>query len=167
MNVEAILKSLPTLSEAELKRISDRIVALRVTASKPVEDDDWLFAGIVWELRRRGVLAPSSRPPVRSTTSFAPKYPEEAKDVRKGLLAGINFKPRSADLYALGALAARALADDLEGGPAPICLQVMLQNTHRMLGAVDKSYPNYLRCGLLGHLLQPAKERKGSSRRAR
>jgi hypothetical protein len=150
-----ILRRLPRLAPSELEKVAGRLTALRGTASVKADNaPDWLLDGIIIELRRRGVIGPTARPGLAQMRAFAPDYVNQSEEVRAGLLQGIRYKPRPPELSQLGAFAARALADDLEGGPAPVCLEVMVRNLPKMLGAVDNCFPGYLGCGLLGHLMR-------------
>lgn len=154
-DLKKLLAVIPTLTAPELAEVEKRLRLDRKTrvTSEEVEDD-WLYAGIVSELKRRGILSASAKPPVQTLGHGAPEYNRNAKLAREALVRGLNYKPRPPDLLALGRLAARSLADDLQGGPVPICLQVLAQNVHRVVGAVDKDFPDYLRCRQLGFILQ-------------
>lgn len=153
MSLREIRHLLTELKPNELAQLEQEVKFLR-KAKPSVGGPDWLLDGIITELRRRGVIGPQSRPPMRVVLSLLPDYVEQAEAVRLGLLAGVRYKPQPPELLSLGAFAARALADDMDGGPAPVCLQTMLQGLPKMLGAVDKAFPGYLGCGLLGFVLR-------------
>lgn len=152
--LKQVLTILPKLTEAELAEVGRRLSVNRALAGPPAEGDDWLFSGIVAELKRRGILSASAKPVKSSFRRAAPNYDREAASARDALVRGLNYRPTPVDLLSLGTLAARSLADDLEGGPAPICLAVMAQNVQRVVGAVDKDFPDYLRCRQLGFILK-------------
>lgn len=153
--LKQVLTILPKLTEAELAEVGRRLSVNRALAgSSAAEGDDWLFSGIVAELKRRGILAASAKPAKSNFRRAAPNYDREAAAARDALAKGLSYQPTPVDLLSLGALAARSLADDLEGGPAPICLAVMAQNVQRVVGAVDKDFPDYLRCRQLGFILK-------------
>ena len=96
--------------------------------------------------------------PLKATDVASAAYANAASHVREGLLRGVKFKPGTAELDALGELAAECLASDLENGPAPVSLQLMLRHTDQILAAVDNGFPGYMRSRQLGLAL-----RKGPS----
>jgi hypothetical protein len=156
----AVLRLLPRLTPDELDQVISHSVALRnpVTAQAP-EPADWLLHGIFAALRRRGVVGPNQRPSLKETDAASiSAYAKAAPHMRDGLLRGVALKPSTAELDALGQLAAECLAHDLENGPAPVSLQLMLRHTDQILAAVDNGFPGYMRSRQLGLAL-----RKGPS----
>ncbi len=149
--LDEVLARLPSLSAKEREIAGHRLLALAVT-DVPKNEPDWLFDGIIKELQRRGILG-TYRVTLRDAGESAQTYSYYAGAVKTALLEGIRYKPKPPELISLGALAARALADDLEHGPAPISLKVLLRNTDRIPSAVEKSFPGYLGCGLLGQVI--------------
>lgn len=159
VTLKDILETLPKLKPAELEKISQHLTALRVTESSRNKGSepagsDWLLAGILFELRRRGLLS-SKNIPAKEIKRWAPRYESEANEVRGVLIKAFGgAPPQPNELVALGRLAAEALAADLNGGPAPVCLTTMLRRVSSIPGAVDAAFPDYISCGVLSALLR-------------
>jgi hypothetical protein len=117
---------------------------------------DWLLDGIIRELRNHGIIGKDSHPNVYQTARHAASsYSMAAQDVKDGLVKGLDYEPMPNDLAALGELAAHALAKHIKKvGRAPLCLQVMLQQTVYTLSAVDDCFPGYIAAKKLGWLIR-------------
>lgn len=152
--LKEVIERLPKLSQKDLGEVRKRLEFFVQSSPEETPLKDWLFNGIMSELRRRGLESRSARPPVSEIKRAAPSYQMDAERVRTALLAGLSFKPSPPELNILGVLSARALLEDLDGGPAPVCLQTMLQNVSKIPGAVDRCYPGYLASKLLGILVR-------------
>lgn len=125
---------------------------------------DWLLWGVLAELKRRGLSYREQGP--ADIRRLAPNYEAASEPVRaqleRCLRQGVPT-PGKVELYALGSLAARALAEYMEsweGVRVPIGLKSLLNNIGKTLEAVDQSYPGYLRCGLIHCLLRYRKPRR-------
>jgi hypothetical protein len=114
---------------------------------------DWLLAGIVWELARRGLGR--SRIDATLVRRLAPAYEEAATEIRERLTKQLD-KPRQEELVSLGRVVARAIADH-RSPQTPLGLKFMLNNTRNALEAIDSSFPGYLAAGMLPYLLRPPK----------
>jgi hypothetical protein len=148
-----VLKLLPHLTDEEAAEVTTRLKArLSLASAKPVEEEDWLFYGIVRELRRRGLMKRQLGPV--EACRIAPKYAVESAEVRAVLTGGKRLsRPQ---LTVLGSLSAEALANFL---CVPLGPKVMLVNVGRTIEAFENAYPGYREAGLLGALLP--KERGG------
>jgi hypothetical protein len=117
--------------------------------AKPGEATDWLFSGIAYELNRRGRPYPDFLE--HKINQMAPCYLAEAPQIRAQLVLRVfgsrRFTPT--DRMALGRVVAAALADYVVG-PAPLSLQVLLQNVSKVWEALDAAFPGYLEAGALG-----------------
>jgi hypothetical protein len=114
---------------------------------------DWLLAGIVWELARRGLGR--SRIDAALVRRLVPAYEEAATEIRERLTKQLD-KPRQEELVSLGRVVARAIADH-RSPQTPLGLKFMLNNTRNALEAIDSSFPGYLAAGMLPYLLRPPK----------
>jgi hypothetical protein len=153
MGLKEILHLIDRLKPDELAELSRHLTALRgLGPTKGAKGDcAWLTAGILVELRRRGLL--SFSPSAADVRRLAPRYETDAVAVCTTLLRATEGRLKPHELIRFGSLAARALCDDLEGGPAPVSLKVALINVAQIPGAVDKAYPGYLENGWLGALV--------------
>lgn len=165
--LQQINKLLPKLSKAELKtlRLNPYLKGAAVDqATTAPMSDDWLFAGIQHELRKRGLLSGSI--PKALVDRDAPSYREDSSVVRERLrnflARELKQTPNAAKtrvavdplLPALGRTAAAALASMLEGGPAPMGPRLLLRNASRVVEALEYSYPGYIRCGMLSMVVR-------------
>lgn len=147
----AVLRTLPSLEPAQLQQLRGKIGALLgLSGVKELPPDvpvvsDYLLNGVVYELRRRGLLGSSSGLPHRLRTS---EYSRLSADVQKHL--DQNVGPLTVvEATALGQLAVRALASYLERGNIPISPSTLINNISKVPIALDASYPGYLEAGLL------------------
>lgn len=111
---------------------------------------DWLLAGIVWELARRGLGRKHIDQVI--VRRLSPTYEEESAAIRAVLIEYFG-KPRQEELVALGRIVARTIADH-RSSATPLGLKFMLNGTKNALEAIDASYPDYLMTGMLHWLLQ-------------
>lgn len=177
-----ILLAIPKMDLEQLDKLADKIKIARnllVPEERESEDtDDWLLQGILKELRRRGLLSPKQRP--RLAGDLLARYNEWAPGIQEALIQGFQVprkyrlqiglpalpEPQPHELALLGSLAAQAMADDLAGSPAPLCLHTMIHALPRALGMVDKSYPGYIAAGMLGMLVRRGGGKKNGARSA-
>lgn len=152
---------LPRLDVSERKKLaillgafSGRASLGKGTLGKPSAaaalEADWLFFGVMSELSRRGLKYRSRGAP--DVARLAPNYTETSEIIRIELETALKImipQPKRAQLYMLGNVTARALAEYLEGGPSPIGLKTLLNNIDKTLEAIDWSFPDYLRCGMI------------------
>ena len=168
---QQVFELLPQLSALEIQEVKKRILALggispvsanegkqKITIDVPT--DDWLLEGILEELRRRRLG--STIPPqfriknLRSFSSYSPK----AERVKTFISE--NYPKLSVlEKKALGLILGRCLARSLESW-ADISLDTMLRNVDKVPEALDKSFPGYLRGGLLPVLLKSQRENLSS-----
>jgi predicted secreted protein len=150
-----VVAALPHLSRVELDQLALRLQALRggsklaKIVNKNQSPDDWLLHGVELELRRMGI---SNKYLVRGWKTFAASYGERAEAIREKLEQHMGEGMTQAEKIALGRMAARALADYLRP-IATISPKLMLSNIDKVLVALDQSYPDYLRTGMLRFLL--------------
>lgn len=144
-----LLAKLPGLSADELKQVKARVDALLslAGAADPAYDDDWLTAGLFSELERRGLLS-SKAPRQRLLKSVATKaFYTKSAELRRLLTDRAGATLNTAELYALGRVAARALADSFYN--TPVALKTLMMNIDKVPAALDAAYPGYLEAGLL------------------
>jgi len=148
----AILRALPHLKPEELLAVKARVngaLSLRggavPTPPAPLNDEDYLLAGIEAELRRRGLLG--QRADLAYLVKQNANFGARSAEVRAGLIncGAVNATERAA----LGLLAARALAAYLERGHVPVAPTTLLNNVAKVPVAIDASFPGYLEAGLL------------------
>lgn len=123
-------------------------------APRPSLEADWLLTGILSELSRRGLVYRSRGGP--DVRRLAPNYEIDSSIVRdqlKQLLRVSIPQPKQVELLKLGSVSARALADYLEPVTA-VGLKVLLNNAGKTLEALDRSFPGYLRSGMIYCLVQ-------------
>lgn len=162
-DLSTILRLLPTLSPADTQQVRAKASALlslnggsssgnsgpgrlgKDFVRHGVVDCDFILRGIVFELRRRGLLGSK----VTIYQRFIPaSYQQDAVAVRQHLSEHIK-QLSSTDEEALGRLLARSLADYLERGKVPISPRTILANVNKMLVALDAAFPGYLVTGWL------------------
>jgi hypothetical protein len=148
-NVNEVLLSLGGLTRAQLEEVRKRAAFLlqHKVGPAPVEDEDWLLAGILAELRRRGL---ESRDTFRlkKPASYA-GFQTQSENVRESILAatpGLSAVRRRA----LGEVAARSLADFLASWPVEVNRDNLLRHVGRVTEALDWAFPGYLTAGVLG-----------------
>ncbi len=154
----AVLRALPKLQPAELREIQLKTSASLTLCGKlsaQVISDrsvvtDYLLDGVIYELRRRGLLG-------QSTGLFKrlipPAYQQASEEVRQHLNERVGIL-KSSETAALGQLSAKALASYLERGHVPISPSTLLNNISKVPVAIDASYPGYLEAGLLSFCWQ-------------
>lgn len=164
-----ILKRLPKLTPEGVAKVASRLPLLKSTISvKDITDkgDDWLYEGIIYELRRRKIMADTQRPPLRQAYAKAPKYEEESAMMRGAFVKCFRKAPDRLECTVLGQLVAKSLArhlktfSDKEGYLEPtkkgkgFGYQMMLVNVGMALEAFDASFPDYMRNGWMDFLLR-------------
>lgn len=159
-----ICELLPRLTAEQLAQVRLRAKFLDENASpapraerpaaRAAEDDyDWLARGIEDELRRRGLLGSGRLPAERIVPGWTATSAAVREDLRRHLEVG-GHKWRH-PWVALGRVAARVLADYLTAGRVRVMPRTMLQNTDKMLLAIDSQFPGYLASGMLHCCLDP------------
>ena len=146
---DQILEELPRLSQKQLGEIATRTSYLLSSASED-EAPDWITAGIMAELKARGLVKN-----VHSYRHFLPKnYAAKAVEVEETLINTNELRsfftpPRK---YVLGRVAACALADYLSWmksfGP-----HIMFARVLAIPEALEASFPGYLGAGRLDILV--------------
>lgn len=142
-----ILAALPSLDRTQLEAIRKRCQALTklgpAANQQPARDVDWLLRGIMTTANRRGLYVADMR-----NTSQA--YKTQAAQVRELLeegAPGLDYAER----VALGEVAAEALVLYLQNVRR---MEVSLSNLLMYVGqiplAIEKEYPGYWECRLLG-----------------
>lgn len=146
-NLQTVLKLLPQLKPHEQIEVRKRLDFLTQSnpfqAKKKSVTEEWLETGITEELMRRGVSFNSN------WKGRMPKgYWQESAAVCKFLTEAVNRSMSTAEKYALGKVAARALSDYLERTPG-FGVRVMFQQINKIPQALDASYPGYVADGML------------------
>jgi hypothetical protein len=160
-DLPAILRALPTLAPTDLCKLRDRVkLALLLNGGGPDLPPaggqtrghgnfggraDYLLAGILAESRRRGLLGTAQR---LAGHRLPAGYAAAAQRVCQNLEASLP-EMGPADYAALGQLAARALAELLEGQGQRITPRKLLRNVNRILEAIDHAFPGYLQAKIL------------------
>lgn len=146
---DRVCAALTQLSPDELEKVRTRAGFLagdQGSKRSSVDDRDWLLRGIEDELRRRGIIGRGALPAER----IAPGWKKTSAAARADLEHALGDPADPRRLAALGALAARTLADYLAGGGVPVTPRTMLVNAGKVLTALDAQFPGYAEAGLLG-----------------
>lgn len=117
-------------------------------------ESDWLFQGVVRELKRRGLPAFVGSPAM--LRSIAPNFELSSQEVRtyfEQKLSGDPKPPTRTELLALGAILGRSLAVHIEPR-MPVTLRTMLVNVGNSVEALENSFPGYLAAGMLDKLVR-------------
>lgn len=146
------MKVLPSLSQRELTQIRTHCQFLLQQSGyrdDPIETEDWLFHGIVTELKRRNLYVPVT---LKQRSRSNGSYQTVSVEVRRLLeLAVPDLDPIRR--RALGQVAAKALADYLASftkPPREISFQNMLLFASLTPTAIERAYPGYMEAQLLG-----------------
>jgi hypothetical protein len=110
---------------------------------------DWLLQGILTELARRGHKHHVTS--MAQVRGLAPDYELSSQEVREhleGLVKRRIANPTRAELMTLGVAAAGALIDYF-GPRMPIGLKPLLGVVSRTTEALEGSFPDYLRSGMI------------------
>src|SRR5271166_4094703 len=157
ITTDEILSTLPTLPGEDILKIGLMVESLKATLKiVNTEDDDWLLPCIVEEIKSRGLsyTIPDYFKIKRAGDHGG--YARKSEMIRKTLTAAfisIDVRSKVLDLYGLGCICAKALADLLD----PIytlSLDIMLRHVDELPQALEASYPGYLNSGLLYLLLK-------------
>ena len=154
MDYEDLLVSLTQLSRVQLEAVRQRtavLLQLKTGTGITVEETDWLLAGILTELRRRGLDARDNFR-IRSSSAFA-GFQTQSQSVR-ALLERVAPDLTMVQKRALGEVAAYELAR-LITWTSP-SREVMLMNIARAPEAIDRAYPGYLEAGLIHLVIRSA-----------
>lgn len=145
-----IIKLLPSLSQRELNDVRQQC-QFRLQKSRamaPVEDEDWLFIGIISELQQRNLYVPLGAVKPKSYGKFS----TISTEVRRLLELAAPGLTGAVERRALGQVAAKALADYLSDGKfsSELSFQHMLLHVSLTPTAVERAYPGYMAAQLLG-----------------
>jgi len=154
--LQRLLVDLPNLSKAELEQVRARVEFLLKSkaVTKRDNEDDWLTAGLIYELGREGLLYKGI-----NWHRIAPKeYDKISRSTRDLLLERAQRQLTLPEKYALGRVAAEALIQmvrswKFEDGEFVLGLKSMLGQIGRTLEAFEHAYPGYLKCGRVGLLI--------------
>ena len=144
--LQKILDLANNLSPEERKR-------LRYELSKPYKkqdrppEGDWLLEGIINELNTRGLWTRGLTPDVPTV------YTESAEAIKADLLERMGETLSYRDKLALGQMVAKCLIYYL-GPNAPISLKFLCNSILHTHAAINRSFPGYLRGGLLRQLIK-------------
>jgi uracil-DNA glycosylase len=130
---------------AEVKRTAPSLNGLQA---------DWLLQGILVELGRRGHKHHVAS--LAQVRGLAPDYELTSQEVREHLERLVKKhieNPTRAELMALGVVAATALIDYF-GPRMPIGLKPVLNVVGRTTEAIENSFPDYLRSGMIYCLIK-------------
>lgn len=156
-----VLNILPSLPTTELNKIKSKIgalLSLREGTEKNSIDTlcltdspfDYILEGIVFELRKRGLLTSKGFIP----RQYWPKnYDSTAKEIRILLESQFPHPLPQPQLVLLGRICAEALASYLEP-VVPISPSSLMSNVHKIPTAIDQILPGYLQAGLLFIVLE-------------
>lgn len=112
-----------------------------------IDATDWLFAGIQYEMKRRGIKGTNI--PRRQLESLAPEYAKKAAGIRKALLAGVGRAVSSSECMLLGRLAAKIYLDRLKIKR----MKVALRCIDGLLHYFDDAFPDYMSNKMVGMLI--------------
>lgn len=155
--LQRLLIDLPGLSKPDLEQVQTRVTFLlngKPSVSKADNEDDWLTAGLIYELGREGLLYKGI-----NWHRIAPKeYDKISRSIRDLLLERAQRQLTLPEKYALGRVAAEALIQmvrswKFEDGEFVLGLKSMLGQIGRTLEAFEHAYPGYLKCGRVGMLI--------------
>lgn len=155
--LQRLLIDLPGLSKPDLEQVQTRVTFLlngKPSVSKADNEDDWLTAGLIYELGREGLLYKGI-----NWHRIAPKeYDKISRSTRDLLLERAQRQLTLPEKYALGRVAAEALIQmvrswKFEDGEFVLGLKSMLGQIGRTLEAFEHAYPGYLKCGRVGMLI--------------
>ncbi len=145
---QQILTALPTLNRQQLEGIRQRASLLlqhRTHKNESIEDEDWLLAGILTELKHRG-LSNYQNFRIKKSSSFA-GFQTQSETVRILLeqgAPGLNLVERRF----LGEIAGYELANYIKGW-TDVSLYTMLENVGKVPMAIDHAFPGYLASKML------------------
>lgn len=153
--LDEVEELLPRLSDDEARLVVNKLrarLSLGGTKMEPAPQfrDDWLMAGIVGELRKRGLVSGKfSMPPV-FVKKIAPNYERDAGEVMAAFNESVaDMNP--AEQMMLGKIVARNLAEWL---CVPLSPQVLLRNIGHALQAFDTAYPGYLEARMVKAIIR-------------
>ena len=154
----SVLQTLPSLPSKELEAIKQKVQALlslRGGCDTTEEPDDsydlaappfdYIFDGICYELRRRGLIKQNGFIP---KTRWPKNFSKSSKEMREFLETQFSEPLSPAQLTLLGRLSAEALASYLEH-VVPISPTTLMSNLDKIPTALEQMLPGYLRAGLL------------------
>lgn len=152
-SLEEVLKRIARLSAAEQAEVKKKLSAWKDLGGgvPALEEEDWLYQALYYELGRRGLVA-GKPPPLSKVANICSSYLAVAEQVSAFLLKESRMKT-AAEKVALGRVATRALADYLQPS-APLGLKVMLNNVGKIPMALERSYPGYVAAGMLGWVVK-------------
>lgn len=146
-----IISGLSSLDRAQLEEVRRRCAYYlqhRSSSPEPVEDEDWLLAGLFAELSRRG-LEQRTNFQIKKPVSFA-GFQITSAAVRVVLLQACPGTT-AVQRRALGEVCGYELAKFIESWSHPqvICRDTLLRHVGKVPDAIDRAYPGYLGAGLL------------------
>lgn len=160
-----VLQELPTLSNEALREVRNRTQALLSlstdaapsTPSKGRKGSasaggslDYIYEGICFELRRRGLLKTKGIP-----QALWPKgYVNASNEIQEFFSLQFSAPLLVPQQLLLGRLAIEALANWLEEVDIPVGVSTLMQNVPKIPLALERSLPGYLGSGLLLVLLE-------------
>lgn len=148
---QQIIRWLPKLTDVEKRMLMKQLGGTTPPAIKEGSIDDWLLPGISAELRRRGLSHPSLTR--EDINRIAPNYWADSLRVRADLRTRLSAKLKHGELIGLGHIVVRALAD-YRSPVTPIGVKFLLTNIGKIPEAIEQSFPGYLACGMLHHLIR-------------
>lgn len=150
--VRAMVPSLNPADRRKLAMLLDRFqgsTSIKSVSRHESLDADWLFQGLLKELKRRGAPDFTMRK-ISFLRSIAPNYELASQEVRVYFEKKIT-NPSPTELSALGVILARALAAHIESwrnGPT-VSMRSLLLNVGSAAEALDNSFPGYVAGGML------------------
>lgn len=152
-----VLQTLPSLSADSLREVKNKTQALLSLGGSAIQQEtakaldpvtDYIYDGICYELRRRGLLGKGYVSKDRLPKNFA----QASKEVRSFLESFFKEPLLQPQLVLLGRLAAEALAEHL-GTFMPIGPSALFKNVAEIPTALDHMLPDYLQSGLILFML--------------
>lgn len=155
-NFNKIVDMLPALSTDELSTLSQRLVALRALGSSPSPKEQ---AGSLehWLLSQMAAVMVSVGQPDGPVWMMQGNAKSLAELRRKGIVVQEFCKQASAqrvEQTKLLRIGLDLLYKDLRNYGVPVTPAVLLRHLHRIPATIDRHFPGYAACGLLGLIIQ-------------
>jgi len=152
ITIQDIIWAIPSLNRKELETVKKTVQYHlgKKASSNSIEEEDWLLAGLLAELRRRGIANKGDGFRIKKLSSFA-SFQTKSIEIRSLLeesAPSLNIIERK---Y-LGEIAAYELANYITW--YDISLNVLLENINLIPLAIEKSFPGYMSSKMLGIIIQ-------------
>lgn len=155
IKTEDIIKILPKLNKADLKKIQSRLDYLTLSSQKESDKDIEVFYKVVTSnlyLKLKDPHLPFYLYKSKRRQAFK-KLCEVNEYVTKLLANNLNREPSKVELQKWYNIFSDVMIKDFDNSPIPLNLDTLLNNCKNFPGLIDKSYPDYIRCGMIEILL--------------